>query len=146
MDEVWKEVPSVPQIVASTLGRVMVKPLLADISAGRMRDYISKPTYGMEDTSATGRKDAPKRRILRVNRLRKNFKIHRLVCEAFHGAAPFESAIVLHLDEDPSNNQPGNLRWGTRKENQNFPKAVAAFKARTGENSPRAIHQRRKQA
>ena len=145
MDEVWKEVPSVPQIMASTLGRIMVKPTTGAMPGGGVRSYISKPTYGNEEKSATGRKDSPKRRILRVGRLRKTFKIHRLVCEAFHGAAPFENAIVLHLDENASNNQPGNLRWGTRKENQNFPKAVAAFKARTGENSPRAIHQRRKQ-
>ena len=146
MEEVWKEVPSVPQIMASTLGRIMVKPMVGITPSGGIRSYSCKPTFGMEDTSATGRQDSPKRRIIRIGRFRKNFKIHRLVCEAFHGAAPFESAIVLHLDEDPSNNQPGNLRWGTRKENQNFPKAVAAFKARTGENSPWAIHQQRASA
>ena len=107
---------------------------------GVMRSYVSMPTYGYEAKSATARQGSPKRRILAVNRMKKTFKVHRLVCEAFHGKPPFDGAIVLHLDEDPSNNRPENLRWGTRKENQNFPAAVAAFKARTGDRSPWAIH------
>lgn len=63
-------------------------------------------------------------------------KVHRLVCEAFHGPAPFERAVVLHLDENALNNRPENLQWGTQKENLNMPKFVEYCKSRTGENSP----------
>lgn len=43
--------------------------------------------------------------------------VHVLVCRAFHGAPPFEGALVLHWDDDPTNNRPENLRWGDRIEN-----------------------------
>ncbi len=65
-----------------------------------------------------------------------NMKIHRLVCEAFHGPAPFDRAVVIHLDENALNNKPENLRWGTQKENLNMPGFIAYCKSRTGEKSP----------
>lgn len=47
---------------------------------------------------------------------RKQF-VHRLVAQAFIGPAPFAGAMVLHHDDVPSNNTPGNLYWGTHAEN-----------------------------
>ena len=67
-----------------------------------------------------------------------NIKIHRLVCEAFHGIAPFDRAVVL------LNNRPENLRWGTQKENLNMPNFIKYCKSRTGENSPVAKSIKRK--
>jgi hypothetical protein len=144
--EVWKEVPSEPSIMASSKGRVWIKPFVGQMPNGTLRTYKTKPTYGFEEKTATAREGSPKRMIFRVGRLKKTFKVHRLVCEAFWGPAPSPSSIVLHLDEDPSNNVPSNLRWGTRKENQNFPKAKQAFSARVGDKSPWAIHMRRSAA
>ncbi len=43
--------------------------------------------------------------------------VHRLVCGAFHGAAPTTIHEVRHLDGSRSNNRPGNLCWGTRSQN-----------------------------
>lgn len=43
--------------------------------------------------------------------------VHRLVCEAFHGAPPSEMYEVCHGDGNRSNNTALNLRWGTRTEN-----------------------------
>ncbi|WP_373695084.1 NUMOD4 motif-containing HNH endonuclease [Actinomycetospora aeridis] len=43
--------------------------------------------------------------------------VHRLVCEAFHGAPPDSGTVVRHLDGDPTNNQASNVRWGTALEN-----------------------------
>lgn len=44
--------------------------------------------------------------------------VHRLVLTAFVGKAPSpEQDNALHWDGDPTNNTPGNLRWGTKKEN-----------------------------
>ena len=143
MLEIWKPVHSCREIMASSIGRVCLMPTTAKMPNGAIRSYEGKPTFGVEEKTATARQGSPKRRIIRVNRLGKTFKIHRLVCEAFHGPSPFVGAVVMHLDEDPSNNSQENLRWGTRKENQNFPAAVAAFKARTGDKSPWAIHTRR---
>lgn len=50
-----------------------------------------------------------------------NIKVHRAVCEAFHGLPPFDNAVVIHLDENALNNNPSNLKWGTQKENLNAP-------------------------
>ncbi len=53
----------------------------------------------------------------RVERRFADVYVHRLVCEAWHGPPPNEESIVLHLDGDPQNNTPQNLRWGTQQEN-----------------------------
>jgi len=45
--------------------------------------------------------------------------VHRLVCEAFHGPAPEGKPLVLHWDDDPSNNHYSNLRWGSYADNRN---------------------------
>ena len=42
--------------------------------------------------------------------------VHRLVCEAFHGARP-SGAEVAHGDGDTANARADNLRWATRMEN-----------------------------
>jgi hypothetical protein len=43
--------------------------------------------------------------------------VHRLVAVAFIGPVPFEGALVLHHDDNPTNNAPDNLYWGTHREN-----------------------------
>lgn len=42
---------------------------------------------------------------------------HRLVCEAFHGGAANPDLEVRHLNGNPGDNQPSNLKWGTGVEN-----------------------------
>lgn len=46
----------------------------------------------------------------------KTAKVHRVVCEAFHGV-PSEGEVSLHYDDDPANNRADNLRWGTMSDN-----------------------------
>src|SRR5690606_24723550 len=53
----------------------------------------------------------------RRNGVRRRIFAHRLICEAFHGAAPFPGATVDHLDGDRRNNRPENLEWVSRSEN-----------------------------
>lgn len=43
--------------------------------------------------------------------------VHRLVCMAFHGMPPISTMEVRHLNGDPTDNRPENLRWGTAEEN-----------------------------
>lgn len=43
--------------------------------------------------------------------------VHRLICEAFYGPAPFDGAQVRHLDGNRANNHPANLDWGTQADN-----------------------------
>ena len=44
-------------------------------------------------------------------------KLHHLVLIAFGFKKPFSSAVVRHLNGDPSDNRLCNLKWGTMKEN-----------------------------
>ena len=46
----------------------------------------------------------------------RNGWVHKLVAEAFLGARP-EGHLVLHSNDDPTDNKVGNLRYGTRLEN-----------------------------
>lgn len=43
--------------------------------------------------------------------------VHWLVALAFHGPCPRGCTLVRHLDGNPRNNRPDNLRWGTPAEN-----------------------------
>jgi len=133
MEEIWKPVPSKPGIMASSWGRVLLPRREAKIANGAMRSYEPKPTYGCK---ARASKTARHVYMAMSNRFFGNMKIHRLVCEAFHGEPPDTKAIVIHIDEDATNNRAENLKWGTQKENLNMPKFIEYCKSRTGANSP----------
>lgn len=133
-EEVWRIVPSQPELRASSWGRVFRQPFQRPMPKGAKRWYRMQPTPGYRAAS-TGL--AGFRMIIRINGLGKTFKVARLVCEAFHGAPPFELAVVMHLDDDPANNRPENLRWATQKENLNAPQFIDYCKSRTGDNSTR---------
>lgn len=45
-------------------------------------------------------------------------RVHRIVCETFHGAAPVGSIHVNHIDERKNNNNATNLQWATPSENR----------------------------
>ena len=53
----------------------------------------------------------------RVYVLGKQQRVHRIVCETFHGPAPTGQDSVLHLDECKDNNHKDNLSWGTSAQN-----------------------------
>lgn len=55
---------------------------------------------------------------IQVNGRAKNFTIHRLMAIAFIGPPPSPRSEVRHRDGVRSNCRLGNLRWGTRLENQ----------------------------
>ena len=123
--ETWAQVPSHPELLASSEGRIMVDPYTSPLPNGGVRVYGGTPTSGQWDGS----------RFIYALRGHKTLKVHRLVCEAFNGPAP-EGMVCMHLDENARNNRPENLAWGTQKQNLNAPGFIAYCKSRTGNNSP----------
>lgn len=47
----------------------------------------------------------------------KQYRVHRLVCEAFHGPQPRNKPDVAHQDGDRMNPSADNVRWASRKDN-----------------------------
>lgn len=108
MTEVWKPVPSEPMWEASSHGRVRRVPFVSQV---RRRVYGGTPMIGTQSSGA-------KMKVMGQGR---NFAVHRLVCEAFHGPPPADRPVCMHLDENFRNNRPENLRWGTQAENMRAP-------------------------
>lgn len=138
--EMWRIVPSKKGVIASSFGRVMLPARVAGMPNGGVRKYIPKPVYGSTARARKNSRHSYKK--IQSSRLGP-MKVHRLVCEAFHGPEPADKPIVIHIDENSHNNRPENLRWGTQKENLNMPKFIEYCKSRTGSNSPRAIWKKR---
>lgn len=101
MNEVWREIPGFPNHEASSLGRIRrVTDGKGRAKAnGILRQRLRPSGYAVVSLSAT-----------------KVF-VHRLVCMAFHGPAPFPGAQVSHEDGDQQNNTAANLIWRTPTEN-----------------------------
>lgn len=118
MATIWKLVPSYPGMLASSEGEVLLPPSYAPIANGGYRIYAPEPNKGTVTRAA---KEASHTYLGIYSRRYGNVKVHRAICEAFHGPAPSRSHVVMHLDEDAHNNRPSNLRWGTQKENLNAP-------------------------
>lgn len=126
-EEIWLPVPSLPAYMASSHGRVMVIPYTGTMPNGGARQYGGLQWFGV------WHKDV--RRFM-ITYKGKNYKVARLICEAFHGAPPFKRAVCMHGDENSRNNRSVNLSWGTQKENLNAPGFLEYCRGRTGENSP----------
>lgn len=124
--ETWRTVPSLPEYEASSWGRVRLKTYTASMPNGGTRTYGGVAWYGTWEP-------IQRRFIFMYNG--KTYKVARVVCEAFKGPPPPGQPYCLHRDEDSRNNRPSNLKWGTQKENMNYPGFIAACKARTGVNS-----------
>ena len=54
-------------------------------------------------------------RVIRLHG--KQHYVHRLICEAFNSRPPTEKHEVDHIDRNPRNNAPSNLRWVLHVEN-----------------------------
>lgn len=132
--EEWREMPSLPEYEASSLGRIRRVPHTAPMPRGGERTYGGKPWGGVwsEDRFIFSFRG-------------KTYRVARMVCEAFHGTAPSPDHVAMHLDEDASNNRPVNLAWGTQRENLNAPGFLNYCRGRIGFLSPGWIHTLRKE-
>ena len=111
VEEVWKDIKGYEGLYqVSNLGRI--KSLVGwNGKEYVLREKILKPViHKNKYASVTLHKD--KKQIGR--------EIHRIVAETFL-ENPNNYPHVMHLDENKYNNKLENLKWGTAKENCNFP-------------------------
>jgi hypothetical protein len=134
MTEVWRLIPSLPGVIASSEGRLMVIPTIGEMPHGGTRHYESTPRIGEWEGS-----------IYHFQYRGRTYKVSRLVCEAFNGPPPPGKNVCMHDDEDSRNNKPGNLVWGTQKINLNAPGFIEYCRNRVGNNSTYAKHRRKQQ-
>lgn len=95
-DEEWRPAPGLPDYWVSSLGRVA--------STTKRKPFVMSPALQPNG-------------YVKVFLAGKNYWVHRLVCEAFHGPAPAPNLHAAHLDGRPSNNFATNLQWKTGREN-----------------------------
>lgn len=123
--EIWKTVPSFPDIEASTCGRIRLKPKQGTTPTGGSRTYGGKPTFGAFE---------PERKMYFYKYKNRNLTVSRLVCEAFNGPPPPPNHGALHENENSRDNRSSNLRWGTQKENLNYPGFLEYCRSRDNRN------------
>jgi hypothetical protein len=93
--EFWRTAPGHDRYIVSNLGRVRFRKVGSPI----LRGSIGRDGYHRVQLDGVTR------------------RVHRLVCEAFHGPQPSPAHEVAHGDGVRRNNHSLNLRWATRSEN-----------------------------
>lgn len=114
MRERWKSVDGYENLYeVSDHGNVRSFPrLVSRVSWYGLQEFV-KPGQLLKPGYCKG---YPKVTLTK-NGVEKQYWVHRLVAVAFIGAAPFDDAFVLHLDDNPRNANYKNLRWGTAADN-----------------------------
>lgn len=111
-NECWKDIPGYEGMYqASTLGRIRSIPRYTYDKMGRIQ--VQKGCILHQ--YPTGKYRDYRKVILRKDNKCKNVQVHRLVASTFI-PNPENKPSVDHIDRNPSNNVPSNLRWATYKE------------------------------
>jgi len=106
MDEIWLTIACAPDYAVSSLGRV--KRTAPDWQ-GKHGGQVLRPSRQRGGYLAHV--------LIGPGGVRLTKKVHRLVCEAFHGPQPEGKQCVAHRDGDVENNRPQNVYWATYLEN-----------------------------
>lgn len=116
MQEIWKDIKDYEGIYqVSNLGRVKsLKRVTGGDRNRRLKEIIFKQHK---------LKDGYLGVILYKNNIKKNFRVHRLVAEAFI-VNPANKSDVNHIDGVKDNNIASNLEWNNRQENITHAKEV----------------------
>ena len=109
MEEIWKTIENNPNYEVSNMGNVRSVDRFVNCNGGvafrkgkMLKKYLSKRGYYVVNLSA------------------KQYKVHRLVAEAFI-PNPDNKPQIDHINTDKTDNSVENLRWVTNKENMNNP-------------------------
>ena len=106
--EIWKEIPNYEGYQVSNLGRVKSLERI-DALGHRLKEKILKPQLDGRYYQV----------CLCKQSVKKHYRVHRLVWEAFNGQIP-EGLQVNHINEVKTDNRLSNLNLMTSKENCNW--------------------------
>ena len=127
-----KNTEDIKGALVNDLGQIKLPEVKAKMPSGVFRLYKTKWKWGVKTKSSKSARHQYYGLMYRG----KNYKMHRIICKAFHGPPPEGKNVVIHINENALDNRPENLKWGTQKENLNMPGFIEYCKSRTGENSP----------
>jgi hypothetical protein len=99
--EIWMPIPSAPGFEASSFGRIRAVMKRGPSPAGFIFKRQIKLYSGIPYEYLR----------LPINGKRKEVRVHRLICDAFHGAPPIDKPHAAHGNGNSLDNLPGNLRW-----------------------------------
>jgi hypothetical protein len=120
-----RSVPSVPGYLVSGDGRLF-----------SIRPLSLPPGEVARELTLVATRDGHLTVSLQGGGLRLRRLVHQLVAEAFLPPRPDDCYLVRHLDDDPTNNSPENLAWGTDADNHRD--AVRNGRTLKGERAPGA--------
>lgn len=105
MDELWIRIREYPDYCVSSLGNVrrFSPDMRGRISGKNLAPILGNHGYYIVSLHEKG--------------MQTTKTIHRLVCEAFHGAPESPHYHAAHKDGDRLNNKASNLRWASSSEN-----------------------------
>lgn len=109
-EEEWRTIPSAPAYSASSLGRVR-RDAITRAGFGAVRHPSGKPL------SQRALPHGHLQVTISMGNQPRTMLVHRLVAEAFLPPQPVGKVCVCHKDDDPSNNRPANLFWGSKADN-----------------------------
>jgi hypothetical protein len=139
MVEKWRQIPGFNgRYEASSLGRIRSTgaPHPQRAKSGRIAMIHRRARVLSLGSKALGYKC--------VELAGKSYAVSRLVCLAFHGTCP-EGYQCAHLNGDPSDNRPTNLKWTTISENQLHKRLHGTSSRSLNAEQAAAIFRRRKE-
>jgi hypothetical protein len=109
-DVTWLPAPGIEGYEVSSDGRVRSLDCTRVINRGGLQ-YVA--SYEGQELKAPPDRQGYPQVVIR----RKAYRVHQMVCKAFHGPRP-DGQIVRHLNGRPQDNRAENLCWGTYSQNQ----------------------------
>jgi hypothetical protein len=107
--------PSFPGYSVDEFGQVFTHRARFGLGKGRGGGVRNDPTFVKRLEVWPGHGGYPYVSVA-TSRGQRSLPVHRLVADAFHGPQP-DGLEVRHLDGNPLNSAPDNLKYGTEAEN-----------------------------